>query len=401
MLNNEQQQISHGERAHALLSASGASRWINCTPSARLEEENCPERKSSVFAEEGTLAHEMSEAILRLEHGIISEEAYTVEIERIMSNDLFSDEMPDFVQIYVDYCNEQFATAKIETPDAIIEIEQKLDLTEYIPESFGTNDCIIIANGIMEVIDLKYGKGVPVYAEENSQLKVYGLGAYLKYSALYDIETVMLTIVQPRINNISSWSISVDDLLNWADTELKVAAETAFKGEGELNAGHWCKFCGVKNRCRKLYDEAIEVAKKEFCAPHLLDENEISEMLVKGPLIIEWLNSLTEYAVTEANDGKQWPGFKLVEGRSRRKFIADSDEIASNIFERFPGVSEEDIYEMKLKSITALEKEIGKKKFTTLMEDMIITPPGKPTLVPLADKRPALGVGQAIADFAE
>ena len=202
----------HSQRSHALLSASGAGRWLNCTPSAKLEDEY-GEKKSSVYAEEGTLAHELSELYLRKDTlNSISEQDFDQRLEEIMANDLFSEEMLEVVPIYTDYCSEQLAEAKTENPLAIMEIEQKLDLTEYVPESFGTADCVVINDNLMEVIDLKYGKGVPVYAEWNKQLMLYGLGALQKYDTMYDITEVRLTIIQPRINSISNWQISVEEL---------------------------------------------------------------------------------------------------------------------------------------------------------------------------------------------
>ena len=235
----------HSQRSHALLSASGAGRWLNCTPSAKLEDEY-GEKKSSVYAEEGTLAHELSELYLRKDTlNSISEQDFDQRLEEIMANDLFSEEMLEVVPIYTDYCSEQLAEAKTENPLAVMEIEQKLDLTEYVPESFGTADCVVINDNLMEVIDLKYGKGVPVYAEWNKQLMLYGLGALQKYDTMYDITEVRLTIIQPRINNISSWQISVEELRRWAEEELRPRAELAFEGKGELNAGDWCRFCAV------------------------------------------------------------------------------------------------------------------------------------------------------------
>lgn len=389
----------HSQRSHALLSASGAGRWLNCTPSAKLEDEY-GEKKSSVYAEEGTLAHELSELYMRKDTlNSISEQDFDQRLEEIMANDLFSEEMLEVVPIYTDYCAEQLAEAKTVNQLAVMEIEQKLDLTEYVPESFGTADCVIINDNLMEVIDLKYGKGVPVYAEWNKQLMLYGLGALQKYDTMYDISEIRLTIVQPRINNISSWQISVEELRRWAEEDLRPKAKLAFSGEGELNAGDWCRFCAVQNQCRKLYEQQMEIAKFEFADPELLTDDEIADIVKRVPKLIEWANSITEYAQAKAiNENKQWPGLKLVEGISRRKWV-DEDQASNAIFARCPELSEDEIFNMKLKPITSIEKIVGKKRFEELLSDMVIKPQGKPTLVPLEDKRPAMGYAQAQLDF--
>lgn len=389
----------HSARVHALLSASGAGRWLNCTPSAKLEDEY-GEKKSSVYAEEGTLAHELSELYLSKDVlETINTQDFDARLEEIMSNDLFSEEMLDVVPIYTDYCSAQLAEAKTANPLAIMEIEQKLNLTEYVPESFGTADCVIINDDLMEVIDLKYGKGVPVYAEWNKQLMLYALGALRKYDAMYDITEVRMTIVQPRINNISSWQMSVAELKKWAEEELKPKAELAFEGKGELNAGDWCRFCAVRNQCRKLYEQQLEIAKHEFASPELLSDDEIADIVKRTPKLVEWANSIAEYAQAKAlNENKQWPGLKLVEGISRRKWL-DEDKAVNAIFARCPELSEDEIFNTKLKPITSIEKLIGKSRFADVFADVVIKPQGKPTLVPLEDKRPAMGYSQAQMDF--
>jgi hypothetical protein len=316
-----------------------------------------------------------------------------------MNNELFSEEMLDVVPIYVDYCTEQLNAAKSIDPQAIMEVEQKLDLTEFVPESFGTADCVILGGNLIEVVDYKHGKGVPVYAEWNKQLMLYGLGALRKYDVLFDIEEVRVTIVQPRINNISSWQISVDELLKWASDELIPMAKLAFAGEGELKAGDWCKFCAVKNRCRTLYKKNVELAKYDFQDAVLLSDDEIADILKKIPALVEWANSIQAYAQERAiNQGKVWPGFKLVEGTSRRKWL-DEDAVAEAIFSKIPEASEDQVYDMKLKTITQIEKIFGKKVVAEQLSDVIVKPQGKPTLVPISDKRPALGTEEAINDF--
>ena len=387
----------HSERSHALLSASGAGRW----PSAKLEDEY-GEKKSSVYAAEGTLAHELSELyIARDVLGSITEQDFDARLEEVMANDLFSEEMLEVIPIYTDYCAAQLAEAKTTNQLACMDIEQKLDLTEYVPESYGTADCVIINDDLIEVIDLKYGKGVPVYADWNKQLMLYGLGALRKYDTMYDITEVRLTIIQPRINNISSWQISAEELRKWAEEELRPRAELAFEGKGELNAGDWCIFCAVRNQCRKLYEQQLEVAKHEFADPELLTDEEIADIVRRTPKLIEWANSIAEYAHAKAiTENKTWPGLKLVEGVSRRKWL-DEDKASNAIFARCPELSEDEIFNMKLKSITSIEKLVGKKRFKEILSDVVIKPQGKPTLVPLEDKRPAMGYGQAQIDFAD
>ena len=392
-------QINHSKRAHALLSASGASRWLNCTPSAKLEDVY-GEKITSSYAAEGTLAHELSE--LYIKHDVlnsISDEEFNAGFEGIMSNELFSDEMLEMVPVYVDYCTSEYVAARQDNIYATLEIEQKVDLREFVPESFGTADCIIINDKIMEVIDLKYGKGVPVYAQHNKQGMLYALGALRKYDTLYDIEVVKITIVQPRINNISTWEISVDELLDWANNVLKPRAEMAFRGEGELAVGDWCKFCSVKNRCRALYEEQLKLAKYEFQDPELLTDEEISDILTRAPQLVEWVNSITEYAQRRAiENDKIWPGFKLVAGISKRKW-ADENTVVEAIFSRFPEATEDQVFNTKLRTISDLEKTFGKKRVAEVLSDVIIKPQGKPTLVPDSDKRPALGLEDAINDF--
>lgn len=394
-------QQKHSQRAHALLSASGASRWFNCTPSAKLEDEY-GDKSTSSYAAEGTLAHELAELYLRkdvLEN--INDEDFERSLEEIMANELFNDEMLEVVPIYTDYCEDQYIEAKKNNDYAIIEIEQKLDLTEYVPESFGTADTVIISDGLMEVIDLKYGKGIPVYADWNKQLMLYALGALRKYDTMYDVNEVRVTICQPRINNISSWQISVEELLRWAEEYLKPTAELAFNGEGELNAGDWCRFCAVRNQCKKLYEQQFEIAKHEFAEPQLLSDDEIADIVQRTPKLVEWANSIAEYAKKKAiEENKQWPGLKLVEGRSRRKWI-DEDKALETIFEQFPELDEADVTTTKINGITAIEKLVGKKKFFEKLKGVVVTPQGNPTLVPLQDKRPAIGVQQAQLDFSD
>lgn len=391
----------HASRSHALLSASKASRWINCTPSARLEDEY-GEVQFSAYAMEGTTAHELAELYLRRDAlAEISDAEFDEGLKRLRAKETFSEEMLDIVPIYTEYCISQLNEARATGSQVEMQIEKRFNLSEYVPESFGTADCTIITDRVLEVIDLKYGKGVPVHAEWNKQLMLYGLGALYEFDMAYDIDEVKLTIVQPRIDNISSFQISVADLRKWADEELKPAAKMAFEGRGELNPGEWCRFCAVKNRCRKLSEQQLEIARHEFADAELLSDDEIADIVRRTPRLIEWANSIAEYAQNKAiSENKHWPGLKLVEGISRRKW-ADEDNAADAILERFPELGSEDIFSMKLDSITAIEKLVGKKRFAERLSDLVVKPQGKPALVPEEDKRPAMGCEQARADFSE
>ena len=372
------------ERAHALLSASGASRWMNCNGSARLEEQ-FPESESD-FAKEGTLAHELAELKLRkyfIETGM-AKRAYTTKLNKLKKNELWQDEMEGYTEEYVDYVKQTILSFS-ERP--MLEIESKLDFNAYVPESFGTADCIIVAGSKLYVVDLKYGKGVPVYAENNPQLKLYALGAYLKYSILYNITEIQMTIVQPRLSNISESIIPVKDLLQWAETILKPNAERAFRGEGGFNAGEHCKFCRAKAQCRARAEKnmIVETAVKE---PALLSNEEIGELLKKAGDLAAWASDLESYALNAALKGDNIPGWKAVNGRSSRKFN-DTDEVFKLLIEK--EITEEALlYDRKPLSLTNVEKLISKKVFNEVLADHVITSPGKPTLVQDTDKREAI-----------
>lgn len=387
--------MKHENREHALLSASGANRWLNCTPSASLEDEY-GEKKSSEFAAEGTLAHELAECILREElFGQKDENSFA----RITSDKLYTNSMRDFVEIYTDYCISIYAQALSSNPDAVARIEQKLDLSAYVPESFGTADFCLVSDGTLEVVDLKFGRGIRVSAENNTQLMLYGLGALYSFDSAYDISNVKLTIVQPRLDNISTWEISVEDLKEWANSVLVEKAKAAYDGSGELNPGAWCQFCAIKNRCRKLAEEQMEMAKKEFAKPALLTDEEISEIITKAPRLVEWANSVVEYATRLSSDsGKSWPGLKLVEGRSLSKWKSETD-VVNALRDAMPELTDDEIFNVKLKSITDIKKLLGKVKFNYYLSNLVIKPQGKPTLVPESDNRPAIGLEQAIKDF--
>lgn len=377
---------------HAILSASGASRWLACPPSARLEQ-NYP-NKSSEFAREGTLAHELGELVLQKELGLISTRKFNSAFKKIEGNELFTKDMPDYVDMYVETCMEKVSEAKAKTPDAVINLEQRLDFSQWVPEGFGTGDVVIIADGAIEVIDLKYGKGVPVSAVNNKQMRLYALGAISEFSFLYDIKKVKMTIVQPRLDSISTDEITADELLKWAEEELKPTAQLAFKGEGEFCAGDHCGFCRAKAVCKARADKNLELAKYEFETPKTLDNNDIAFILNSADELIKWAKDVQEFALDQALKGEVFDGFKVVEGRSNRKW-EDENKIGEILLEQ--GFLENIIYTKKLTGITNMESAIGKKEVNRLLGDYIIKPPGKPTLAPITDKREVYN--SATADF--
>lgn len=395
-------EINHAERAHAVLSASGASRWMSCTPSAALEKD-IPDQ-TSVFAEEGTAAHELSEIFLMHEIGEISQMARTRRLNKFKKeNEFYSQEMEDYVLQYVDIVIEKINEAKSRSEDSHILLEQRLDFSEWVPEGFGTGDVVVISDGLLEVIDLKYGKGVSVSAVDNPQLKLYGLGAYNQFEMLYDIDSVSMTIVQPRLDNISTETMKATSLIEWAESEVKPKAELAWDGEGEFVPGEHCRFCKIRATCRARADENLEMAKYDFAAPEeivtdpQLGLNEIGKILFKASELQKWAEDVKKYALEQAEKhGEKVPRWKLVEGRSNRKY---ADEI--RVFDALKKGHEEDkIAPRKLLDITAMEKVLGKKLFASSLEGMIIKPSGKPTLVPESDKRTELNsTASAQADF--
>lgn len=375
---------------HALLSASSASRWMKCTPSARLTEKMAD--TSSVYAQEGTLAHELGELELKRELELIAKRTYNAELKKIKAHELYGADMPDYVGIYTDYVMEKLAEAKSRSSDALVFLEQKLDFSDWVPEGFGTGDTVIISDGVIEIVDLKYGKGVPVSAEWNPQMMLYGLGAWSEYDFLYDLHTVRMTIAQPRLDNISTFEIKADELVDWAEKTLKPAAEKAWEGAGELCAGEHCMFCKVKATCKERAEYNLKVladyrnADSELLSKHLLTPGDVSRILGLAMEIKNWLKDVEEHALGKALEGFKFPGFKLVEGRSNRTYM--DEVIVANVLVK-EGLSEEEIYNKKIKGITDMEKKLGgKKRFIEVLGDYIIKPPGKPTLVDESDKRP-------------
>lgn len=388
--------INHSERAHALLSASGASRWMKCTPSARLEDPF--PSQTSIHAEEGTLAHEFAELELRMEQRIITSEVYQATIKDLRKHKLYTHDMEEHVKKYVDIVLEKLAASKGGT----LLIEEKVNFTLYVPEGFGTCDAVILPGKtkILFDIDLKYGKGVQVFAEENPQLKLYALGAWIRYGMSYDIERVCLMIVQPRLNHVSKWEIPLQELLDWADNELKPKAELAYAGEGELCAGSHCRFCKIAPRCKTLANYSIQEAKLDFADPEypdsLLSDKEMVEMYKQIPVINMWIKAVHGYMHTKALEGKVWKGLKLVEGKSDRSWIDEAkviEALEDNLY------TSSQIFKSKLAGIGDIEKLLGKGGFKEILGDLVKKPPGAKSLVAEEDPRPKADVSSAIRDF--
>lgn len=371
---------------HAVLSASGSHRWLNCTPSARLELEF--ENPGSEAAREGTAAHALCEHKLK--------RALHMRSRRPVS-DYDSDEMEECTDAYAEFVMEQYEAAKQVCKDPVILIEQRLDFSCYVPNGFGTGDCLIISDDRLHIIDFKYGMGILVDAEDNPQMKLNALGALAVYDALYDIREVSMTIFQPRRENVSTWTVPVEDLKAWAENELKPKAKMAYDGEGEYLPGEWCTFCRVAVRCRARAEEKLKLAQTEFRVSPLLTDTEIEGILAVLPDLTKWANEITAYALDAAlNHGKEWNGFKVVEGRSVRKY---RDEAA--VAEAAKEAGYKDIYRQSIIPLTEMQRLMGKDKFEEILGGLITKAPGRPTLVPMSDKRPAMNVSNAINEFNE
>ena len=369
---------------HALLSASSSHRWLNCSPSARLEQEF--EDRETEAAAEGSTAHALCEHKLR--------RALKLQSRKPISP-YDCDEMDAHTDGYVEFVLETLADAKQLCADPIVMIEQRLDFSCYVPDGFGTGDCIIIADGTLHIIDFKYGQGVLVEAEQNPQMMLYALGALTIYDSLYDIERVTMTIYQPRRENVSTWTVPVTELKEWAENTLRPRATLAYEGKGDFCSGAWCTFCRAAVKCRARADAKLTLAKYEFTLPPLLADAEIEDILGKLDDLTKWANDIMGYAQDAAlNHGKQWSGFKVVEGRSNRKY---SDEGA--VVEAAKAAGYHDIYKKTLLPITEMEKLMGKQRFTDLLGALVYKPPGKPALVPITDKRPAISTAKT--DFNE
>lgn len=396
--------VNHADRAHAVLSASSASRWLNCTPSARLAEDT--DISTSVHAEEGTLAHEISENELRYRLGLIDKQTYSTENLRLKAHKLFDVSMLDPIEDYVNFCLEQVAEARANSADALVLIEERLSLEDYIEEGFGTGDLVIVSAGVLYVTDLKFGQGVRVSAVNNDQLKIYGLGALSRYEMLYDIHTVRLTVMQPRLDAVSTWDISTDDLLQWAEDFVRPQAKTAYEGKGTHVPGDWCRFCPAKLLCPALKEEALRLADEDF-ASDLIEQGDdnigslhydsVLEIYHIAERVKGYLNAVEAHVLESALNGKQWPGLKLVEGRGRRS-IQDTQKAMRLLAEKgVPDILYKNTT-VKLHGLTNLRKALGKENMDKWLGPLIEYSPGKPTLVDESDKRPALSTAEDFND---
>lgn len=384
----------HADRAHAKLSASGSKKWLTCTPSAHLEDQFPDE--SSEFASEGTFAHEVFEHLIGARLGL-----HIADVRPFKGHRFWSAELLDYVTQAVDVAWDRVLEARKRCKDPVVLVERRLDFSPWVPEGFGTGDLVIITDDLVEVLDLKYGKGVPVYPEGNTQMQLYGLGAYNELAHLYDIRRVRMVVLQPRLNNFGSAELLLEDLLEWAETTVKPRAQLAWDGQGEFVPGDHCTegFCRARYTCPARAEAALAVARSDFALkpPEALTVAQLTDVLAKADMAIDWLNDVKSYALKQAESGHQIPGFKLVEGRSNRKY-SDPDQVAARLVAA--GVPEAVIYERSLLGITAMAKAIGTKKFSELLADLIVKPAGKPVLVPEGDKRPALSsVASAADDF--
>lgn len=374
---------------HAYLSASASHRWLACPPSAKLCA-NIPDQASE-YAQQGTDCHELCAYLV--------EKALGREVIDPTENLIYYDaEMQNCAEEYRNYVLEQIEAAKEFCKDPQVMIEQRLDFSRWVENGFGTGDCVIVADEVLQIIDYKHGLGVLVSAGDdehggNSQMMCYALGALEVFGDIYDINQIKMTIFQPRRENISTYTISRDDLLKWANEVLAPTAQLAYVGEGEFKAGDHCTFCKVKATCRKRAEYNLELAKYDFEMPATLDDTEIAAILEKVDEMISWGNDIKEYALQQAQSGVHFEGWKVVEGRSNRKY---TDEAAVAFAVKDAGF---DPYEKKLLGVTAMSTLLGKKKFEELLGGLIYKPPGKPALVPESDKRPAMNT--AIEDFNE
>lgn len=369
---------------HAVLSASSSYRWLACPPSAK----ECAKVKDvpSEFAMQGTDAHSLCE------YKVLSALGRDA-VDPTKGLTYFDEEMAECTDEYAQYVMEQVTAAKDICKDPLVLIEQRLDFSKWVPGGFGTGDCVIVADDKLTVIDYKHGLGVLVDAEKNSQMMCYALGALQLFDGIYDIRQVSMTIFQPRRDNVSTYTLDKVDLLRWAETVLKPTAELAAQGEGEYKAGDHCQFCKIKATCRKRAEYNLELARYDFAVPSTLQDEEIEAILAKADELVAWASDIKDYALQQALSGKIWSGWKLVEGRSNRRYVNEEAVAAAVENAGF------DPYEKKLLGIMAMTKQLGKKRFEELLSQLVEKPQGKPVLVPESDKRPALHT--AADDFNE
>ncbi|MEJ7218774.1 DUF2800 domain-containing protein [Staphylococcus gallinarum] len=382
--------LDHSARAHARLSASGANQWINCPPSIKASEGVGD--KTTEFAEEGTFAHELSELYFSRLYEDLSEQEFNEQLETRKQNRYYSEELREYVEQYVDIVEEKVNEAKA-VDEPILFFEHRLDLTRFVPESFGTGDVIIYYNGIVEIVDLKFGKGVEVSAIENPQLRLYGLGAYELLKDFEDVKTIKTTIVQPRLHNISTEELDASELVKWGLETVRPQAMLAYDGKGEFHAGSHCRFCKIRHTCRERAEQMQDVPVNKD--KHLLSDDEIAELLHKAPQIKRWADELEKYALEQAiENGKELKGWKVVEGRANRKYV-DNEQVFEKLTAEYDPA---EVSETKVLSISKLEKKLGKKKVQELLSDLITKPQGKATLVTDNDKRDSI-ISNATEDF--
>ena len=369
---------------HALLSASSSHRWIHCPPSIRLGEKY--ENRGSEYAAEGTEAHLLCEYRLKQMLGIDMEDP-------VPGLQYYSKEMEANAEGYAQYVMEIYEKAKESCEDPIVLIEQQVSYERWVRDGFGTADALVVADGTLHVIDYKNGKGVLVECEDNSQMRCYGLGSLQMFDGIYDIQNIEMTIYQPNRDNISTCMLVKEDLLEWADTVLAPAAALAFEGKGEYSCGEWCQFCPVKHICRARADYAMQLARYDFADPDVLEDEDIEDILARADTLTSWASDVKDYALRQALSGKEWKGWKLVEGRSNRKYT-DEEKVAAAVEK-----AGFDPYEKKLLGITAMTQTLGRKRFNELLGELVMKPTGKPVLVPESDKRPAMNTAKD--DFEE
>lgn len=377
---------------HALLSASGAHRWLHCTGSPLLEKE-FPD-STSVYAQEGTLAHELCELKLMAYTGEITKRKLTSMKNRLMKSELWQPEMDSTSETYLDYIKDITMSYTVKP---VILTEKRVDFSRYVPEGFGTADCLILAGDTLHVVDYKHGKGVVVDADHNPQMMLYALGAMSELSLLYRFKFVHMTIVQPRVNNISEFTMTADELTEWGEKVVKPKAEAAMSGNGEFEAGDWCRFCRAKQQCKTRY-ESNDSLYPELSAQHdprLITLAELGKYLKRGKDMAAWLEDMKEYALSESLAGADVPGWKAVEGRGSRAFT-DTDEAVDTLIKN--GIDESVLYERRVLTLAQMEKAVGKKAFGELVGDLVIKNPGKPTLVEESDKRPKITNQPTAAD---
>ena len=382
---------------HAKLSSSASKRWLGCPGSVKLSE-HYP-NGSSIYADEGTIAHGMAEGMISKDDKLVQK--YEVEAAKFYGehpelNGTFL-EMKMILQPYVDYVFEEYAAQVHEDGAAQLMTEERVDLTEYIPGGFGTSDVVILRQGRLHIIDLKYGKGVSVSAEDNPQLKLYALGTLARFDMLYDIKDVVMTIYQPRLDNVSTDTIKAKDLYAWGEEVIKPGAQLALSEDAPVHAGDWCQFCPARYDCKERARDAMELQK--YLGRMVLSPEEIAEILGKIDRLTKFAEDIKDSALTKALDGEEIPGWKVVEGRSIRKYVGSEEEIVRQC--EGAGYDQALLYERKLLTITNMEKLMGKKQFAEVLGAYVEKPEGKPTLAPESDKRPAITNNSAAEDFAD